>query len=79
MQPQKRKFLSDIKKGTAVKVAGVHGGRSMVHRLNTMGIIPGTDIKIVHESKGPVIIEARGSRIALGRGMVSKIEVETGD
>ncbi|MFP4465494.1 MAG: ferrous iron transport protein A [Candidatus Goldiibacteriota bacterium] len=51
----------------------------MVHRLNTMGIIPGTDIKIVHESKGPVIIEARGSRIALGRGMVSKIEVETGD
>ncbi|HDT15316.1 MAG TPA: ferrous iron transport protein A [Firmicutes bacterium] len=79
MQTQKRKHLSDIKKGHFVKVVGISGGKALVYRLNTMGIIPGTPVKIVQSSKGPVIIEARGSRIALGRGMISKIEVETAD
>lgn len=76
MQKQKARFLSEIQTGETVTVKAIAGGKNLSHRLNTMGIIAGTKIKLIRRSGGPFIIEARGSRVALGKGMVSKIEVE---
>ena len=52
-------------------------GEKMKQKLLSMGLTPGTPVSIVSSgNRGPVIIDVRGSRLALGRGIVSKIEVE---
>ena len=49
-------------------------------RLQSLGLIHGTNIKVVNKKKnGSVILKARGSRIAIGRDIASKILLmETG-
>ena len=42
-----------------------------------MGLSPGVPLRIVHsQMPGPVIVELRGSRLALGRGMTQRIMVK---
>lgn len=50
-------------------------------RLQSLGLIYGTNIKVVNKKKnGAVILKARGSRIAVGRDIASKILLmETGE
>ena len=77
MRAGNAKTLAALKIGEEAKVRSIDGGSASVNRLQSMGIIPGTDIKIIQASlSGPIIIEARGSRVAIGRGMTSKIIVE---
>ena len=41
-----------------------------------MGLHVGLVITVIrHETAGPIVIEAKGVRIALGRGMADKIDV----
>lgn len=46
-------------------------------KLYDMGMTPGTPICMINSSgRGPVILDVRGSRLALGRAIIGKIEVE---
>jgi len=66
--------LIDQKK--SVKCVSIDAGCSLKSKLNAMGLIPGTEIKVFHNTqKGPMIVEIKQSRIALGRGMAKKIKV----
>jgi ferrous iron transport protein A len=48
-----------------------------VTRLAAFGIIPGTVVTVLgNAGAGPVILEARGSRLALGRGQAARIVVQ---
>lgn len=43
-------------------------------RLQSLGLIHGTDIKIVNKKKnGAIIFKARGSRLAVGKDIACKI------
>lgn len=54
----------------------VQGGRGLVSRLAALGIIPGTVVTVLgNAGAGPVLLEARGSRLALGRGQAARIVV----
>lgn len=46
-------------------------------RLEDMGLTPGTQIKVVRSAPfhGPLELQVRGSRLALGRGMAERILV----
>jgi len=68
--------LLEIKEGREVKVVKINGGCGLKKRLAAIGIYPGATIKVIKLPPGPFIIEAAGSRFALGKGMASKIEVE---
>jgi ferrous iron transport protein A len=47
-----------------------------VSRLAALGIIPGTVVTALgNAGAGPLIFEARGSRLALGRGQAARIVV----
>ena len=51
-------------------------GRRIRGRLSALGMV-GCKFKIMHNSGvGPMLIEVRETRQALGRGLVRKIEVE---
>lgn len=42
-----------------------------------MGLSPGVNLRIIQsQMPGPVIIDLRGSRLALGRGMAQRIIVK---
>jgi len=53
------------------------GNRAITKRLLDLGLTKGCTFKVVHgSSRGPVLVEVRGTRIALGHGLASKVLVE---
>lgn len=67
--------LTKAFQGEVLKVLDIHGGKNVRHYLLSLGLTPGTEIKVSH-THGKFLVLVRGSRIALGRGMATKIEVE---
>ncbi|SMO55040.1 ferrous iron transport protein A [Balnearium lithotrophicum] len=68
--------LIDVEEGKTVRVTHVEGGVGLKNRLVSIGIYPGGIVKVVKRPPGPMILEVAGSRIAIGKGMAAKIEVE---
>ena len=66
----------DIPAGKSARVVDVTGGMGMKNRLAAIGIYPGATVKVVKSPPGPMIIEVSGTRLALGKGMAARIEVE---
>ncbi|MHA1728362.1 MAG: FeoA family protein [Promethearchaeota archaeon] len=56
-------------------VVSINAGMHATRRLTGMGITPGIDIKKISSApfNGPVQIEIRGTRLAVGRGLAAKI------
>ena len=46
--------------------------------LADLGIIEGENVRVIKNNFGPLIVEVKGTRIALGRGLATKIEVSDG-
>jgi len=68
-------MLSENEEATIVEL---RVGRGLVRRLSELGFTYGTKIKLLKShSPGPVLIDVKGSRIALGWGVVMKIIVDT--
>jgi len=66
-------FLSENEQATVVEVVG---GRGLVRRLYELGFTPGTKVRVISSSSpGPVLVDVKGARIALGRGVTMKIIV----
>ena len=69
--------LTMINEGNRAVLRSIAGGRQMRGRLAALGLLPGTELEVVQNSgKGPFVVAVRGSRIVIGRGMASRIEVE---
>jgi len=68
--------LAMARVGDLVTVTGVMAGWVLQKRLADMGLTPGTQIRVISSQlSGPVLIDLRGSRVALGRGVALKIIV----
>ncbi len=53
------------------------GQRRINKRLLDLGLTAGCTFKVIHgRGRGPVLVEVRGTRIALGHGLASKVIVE---
>jgi len=68
--------LTQAPTGVRMRLVGVQGGGRLQARLAAMGLVPGVEL-LVHSSRGhgPFIVEVKGSRMILGRGMAEKILV----
>jgi DtxR family Mn-dependent transcriptional regulator len=73
--------LSKMRPGDAGKVAFTRGGGTACQRIADMGLCPGAEVKVVNAApfQGPVEVEVRGTRLALGRGLAEKVYVEVGE
>ena len=68
--------LSMATPGDMVKVATVRAGRGLQRRLADMGLTPGISLRVISSQRpGQVLIDVRGSRLALGHGVAHKIIV----
>ena len=69
-------MLSRAKAGETVTVVALGAGWGLQRRLADMGLTPGTKVKVISSGRpGQVVIEVRGSRMALGHGVAAKILV----
>jgi Fe2+ transport system protein FeoA len=62
--------------GSRVRLLSVRAGRQLESRLAAMGLTPGAELIVLNNgANGPFIVEVKGSRLILGRGMAHKIQV----
>jgi ferrous iron transport protein A len=55
----------------------MRGGHGFLSRLASLGFTPGARLKVVQNyGHGPIIVNLRDTRVALGRGEAAKILVE---
>ena len=64
--------------GRWLTVSNVRAGWGLQRRLAEMGLNPGVSIRVIdgHSWRGPMILDLRGSRLALGHGVAQKIMVK---
>ena len=75
--------LAVLPLGGRGKITRICGGRGLVRRLSDMGFVTDVEVKIVHSHAshnpgrgGPLVVEVKDSRVALGRGVAMKIMVQ---
>jgi len=68
--------LSMVSPGEVVKVVAVRAGWGLQRRLADMGLTIGVQVRVINSQRpGPVVLDIRGSRLALGYGIAHKIMV----
>ena len=70
------KNLLTLNKGDAGRVKSIEAGRCATRRLYEMGFNIGAPIKVIKNDAGPIIVSLAGNKIALGRGLAEKINLE---
>lgn len=70
--------LADMRTGQTATVVAVLGGHGLVQRLDALGIKPGKKVTKLSSApfRGPVILKANSTQVAVGFGMAKKIIVE---
>ena len=61
--------------GQPLTLVRISAGRALKLRLVEMGLTPGTELRILQDNGGPMIVAVRGSRLAVGRSMAHKLLV----
>ena len=73
----KRTSLSTLQAGKVARIQKMEGGHTFLSRLASLGFTPGAQLKVVQNyGRGPIIVNLRGTRVALGRGEAARIMVE---
>jgi Fe2+ transport system protein FeoA len=68
--------LLDIPVGSKARVSSLEGGCNCASRLRSLGVTIGSELELVKRNNwGPVLIAVGGTRLAIGRGMASQIQV----
>ena len=70
---RQRMPLSFLKSGDRAKVAKIREKGEVHHHLENLGFVEGADIYVVSEHGGNLIIEVKGSQVALDRSIASRI------
>jgi DtxR family Mn-dependent transcriptional regulator len=73
--------LSRLRPGDSGRVSFTRGGGTARQRIADMGLCPGAEVKVVNAApfQGPVEVEVRGTRLALGRELADKVYIEVGE
>ena len=68
--------LSEIQTGETVRLVSIDGNRQLVRRLLSLGITLGVEVEVLHHRGQGVVIGKNGNRVALGKGIVDKLQAE---
>lgn len=67
--------LANAIPGHKYKILSINAGLGLKTRLLQMGLVPGSEVTVLENNWGRILVEVRGSVIALSRGMAKKIIV----
>ena len=65
--------LSFLKGREAARIAKVRGKGDLHHHLENLGFVEGAQVKVVSEVAGDLIVEVKGTQVALNRQVASRI------
>lgn len=68
--------LVELKPNDVGRVKEISGCQDVRKRLFELGLNRGAQIKMVKNDIGPVILTMSGTKLALGRGLASKIIIQ---
>lgn len=70
--------LVEITEGENVKIVSIGGGSNTQQQLRELGLYAGDTIRVVRRAafQGPLLIETRGTQIAIGRAIAEQVVVE---
>jgi ferrous iron transport protein A len=69
--------LSEISTGNQVTLQSINIGRELTSRLTSLGMTPGASVEVLQNfGHGPLIVNVRGTHVALGRGEARHLLVE---
>jgi ferrous iron transport protein A len=70
--------LADLRQGEEAVILAIRGGRGLQARLRSMGLVEGERIRKLSALVwgGPVVVLAKRTQVAIGRGMARKILVQ---
>lgn len=69
--------LAEIKKGEHVLFISICAEKAVASRLTSLGFTPGVDIEMKQNfGHGPLVVNIRGTRVALGRDEAKHISVK---
>ena len=69
-------LLAEFPAGRRVRITGHRGGRMLRARLLAMGLNLGREVEVIQNNRGLMIVGVNGGRLALGRGIIQKIQAE---
>ncbi len=73
-------LLTDTPIEIPLIVTAVNAGRTAQARLASMGILPGEKLMVLrNDINGPLVLEVKGTRVAIGRGLCQKVMVSPGN
>jgi ferrous iron transport protein A len=65
--------LSDAPVGQVLRITAVNGGKELSRRLRSLGLTPGTEVKILQHRGRGVVVANEGNRVALGGAIADKL------
>jgi ferrous iron transport protein A len=70
-------YLDTSTKGETYVMVGFDGGTRFREKIYSMGLNPGVKFTIIQNSgSGPIEIEVRHTKLAIGRGMAARIKIK---
>lgn len=68
--------LAMVNAGQKVRLKDIFWGKKLNKRLCDMGLTAGVEFDVVSNAKGASMINLRGTKLVLGRGVAQKILVD---
>ena len=70
--------LYDMNEGAHAKIVAIGGGSNTQQQLRELGLYAGDTVRVIRRAafSGPLLIETRGTQIALGRAIAEQVVVE---
>jgi len=69
--------LAELPSGARAQVASLPAHHGLARRLIALGLIPGSEVCVLqNRGRGPLIVEAHGARIALGRNHADRVMID---
>lgn len=67
--------LSMVKEGEINTICKVGGKEETRKFLENLGFVSGSEVTVVSQINGNIIVNVKGSRVAIGRDMANKVMV----
>ena len=65
--------LTLCKENSIVKIIKLIGKEETQKRIRELGFVPDSELRIIVNNNGELLIEIKGARIAIGKNIASKI------
>lgn len=70
-------YLDSSTEGGSYTMVGLEGGQAFREKIYSMGLNPGVKFKtLLNSGHGPIEIEVRQTKLAIGRGMAARIKIK---